>query len=323
MIFLSKIFPFYTKMVEKMAIYVNLKKDSKEHANNLILIAIIFGLAGFGALYYLTNWIYGIIAFFALFIIVLLIFYTLFVLKADRIAKEAENALPDALQLMATNLRSGLTTDRAFIVSAREDFGRLNIEFKRVAKEIATGEDLTESLSAMSKRIKSNIVARTIDLVNFGIISGGELASLLEESAASLRQQLLTRKQIHSSVLMYTIFIFAAVGFISPLLFSLSTVLTEIITSTLSGIDVIPPDVSSKVPLTVSQVIIDVGFIRIFSLILLGCTSVLSSLALGLINSGEEKDGLRYIPILLALSIAMFFIVSVGIRFALSYFVTG
>ncbi len=321
MIFLSKIFPGYTKMVEKMAVYVNLKKDPREHTNTLILTAIFIGLIGFGALYYFTTWIFGLIAFFGLFGLSLLLFYVLFILKADRIAKEAEGALPDALQLMATNLRAGLTTDRAFVVSAREDFGRLNVEFKRVAKEIATGEDLTDSLANMSKRIKSNIFARTIDLVNFGIISGGELAALLEESAASLRQQLLTRKQIHSSVLMYTIFIFAAVGFISPLLFSLSTVLTEIITSTLGSVDVIPPDVASKVPLTVSQVMINVNFIKIFSLVLLGFTGILSSLALGLINSGEEKDGLRFVPILLAISAAMFFVVSIGIRFALSYFV--
>ncbi len=319
--FLSKVFPWYTRMVERMSLYIEFKKNPKEYANTIILVALIMGAMGFLAFFYFTNWIFGIAAFIVLFGLFLLIFYILFVLKADAIAREAETALPDALQLMATNLRAGLTTDRAFIVSAREDFGRLNIEFKRVAKEIATGEDLTESLSNMSKRIKSNIVSRTIDLVNFGIISGGELAALLEESAASLRQQLLTRKQVHSSVLMYTIFIFAAVGFISPLLFSLSTVLTEIITSTLGTIDVAPADVASQVPLMITQIAINVTFIKIFSIVLLVFTSVLSSFALGLINSGEEKDGLKFIPILVAISIAVFFLVSIAVRFGLAYFV--
>jgi hypothetical protein len=318
---LARLFPWYTKIIEKMAVYVDMKKDPREYSKFIILTGIIIGVIGFVALLIFLNWIFAIAALIFCFALTLLVFYILLMLEADRRGGEAENSLPDALQLMATNLRAGLTTDKAFLVSAREEFGVLNIEFKKVAKEIATGKDLVDALSEMAKRIKSDIVARTIDLITFGITSGGELAPLLEESATSLRQQLLTRKQIHASVMMYTIFIFIAVGFISPLLFGLSTVLSEIMSSTLGSIGTIPPEVAASVPLTIATVTLNPLFIQIFAIILLGISAILSSFVLGLINTGEEKDGIRFIPILLACSLAMFFIVRMGIKTILSYFI--
>jgi hypothetical protein len=66
---------------------------------------------------------------------------------------------------------------------------------------------------------------------------------------------------------------------------------------------------------------IDINFIRGFAIVLLLLSGVLSSLVLGLINSGEEKDGLKYIPILVPLSIAMYFLTSFAVKFILSTFV--
>ncbi|MCX6742308.1 MAG: type II secretion system F family protein [Candidatus Pacearchaeota archaeon] len=318
---LARLFPWYTKIIEKMAVYVDMKKDPREYTKVIILAGIIIGVIGFAAVLIFLNWMFAILALIVCFGLTLFVSYILLMLEADKRAKEAENALPDALQLMATNLRAGLTTDKAFLVSARDEFGVLNTEFKKVAKEIATGKDLVDALTEMAKRIKSDIVARTTDLITFGITSGGELAPLLEESAISLRQQLLTRKQIHASVMMYTIFIFIAVGFISPLLFGLSTVLSEIMSSTLGSIGTIPPEVAANVPLTVATVILNPTFIRFFAIALLIVSAILSSLVLGLINTGEEKDGLKFIPILLACGLATFFIVRVAIKMVLSYFI--
>lgn len=319
--FFARLLPFYTRIMEKMSYYADFKKDIREHVNFIIVFGFALSIITLVAMIVFWKWYLGIIAFFVIFALVLLIFYLLLMLKADARASEAERVLPDALQLMATNLRAGLTTDKAFLVSAREEFGILNDEFKKVAKEIAAGKDLVDALREMSSRIKSNIIGRTIDLITFGITSGGELAPLLEESASSLRQQLLTRKQIHASVLMYTIFIFAAVGFISPLLFGLSTVLSGIMSSTMGSVGDIPAEVMTTVPISIAKVAIDVNFVRMFAIGLLIVSSILSSLVLGLINSGEEKDGLKYIPILIVLSLAMYFLTSFGVQFILKTFI--
>lgn len=312
--------PWYTEKIEKIAQAAGLKKDPKDFSGFTIFIAFSLSIITFLFVFFFFGWIYAIVSAVLLFFIILGITILLLNLRADARARRVEECLPDALQLMATNLRAGLTTDKALLVSAREEFGVLNEELKRVAKEVATGRDITESLDDMKKRIKSPIVERTIQLIIFGIVSGGELASLLEEAAASLRQQYITRKQVFTSVLMYTIFIIVAVAFVAPLLFGLSSVLTETMQTTLAGIEAPPPEVTSQLPLSISPIKIDVGLIKLFSIVLLLVTSILSSLVLGLITKGEEKDGLKYIPILTVTSLAVFFIVRILIKNVLGIF---
>ncbi len=317
---LSRFFPGFTLKIERLAIYADLKKDPREVAGSIILASSIVALVSFILIFMLSKWFYAIPTAIVLFFVVLLVSQLMIGLKADKRAAEAEQALPDALQLMATNLRAGLTTDKALLVSAREEFGVLNDELKRVGKEIAVGKDITDSLKDLSKRIRSDLVERTINLIVFGIISGGELASLLEESAASLRQQHIAKKQVYASILMYTIFIFVAVALISPLLFGLSSVLVETMQGTLSSIEAPPIEVTSQVPLSISPVSMNMGLIKMFIIILLIVTSILSSLVLGLITKGEEKAGLKYIPILMGASLVVFFVVRVGITKLLAMF---
>lgn len=309
----ARLFSWYTRKIERLAMFIDYKKDAKELAGFIVFFALILGIATFIFIFLFFKWFYAIPAGVIVFFIVLGMFELMFNLKADNRAKEAEAALPDALELMATNLRAGLTTDKALLVSAREEFGPLNEEFKKVAKEIATGKDIIEALHGMAKRIKSPLVERTIQLIVFGITSGGELASLLEESAASLRQQYITKKQIYTSVLMYTIFIIVAVAFVAPLLFGLSSVLVETIQNTLAGIEAPPLEVTSQTPLAISPVTLNINIIKFFSILLLVVTAFLSSFVLGLITKGEEKEGLKYIPLLIASSLIVFFVVRIGI----------
>ena len=72
-------------------------------------------------------------------------------------------------------------------------------------------------------------------------------------------------------------------------------------------------------PFTMSSVSISINFIKYFSIIFIIVTDILASLVLGLINKGEEREGIKYLVPLLIISISVFFIV----RIALSGFVTG
>ena len=67
--------------------------------------------------------------------------------RVESRSKEVENILPDALQIMAMNIRAGLTTERALILTARPEFGIFEKELKRAGKEILAGKDLKESMT--------------------------------------------------------------------------------------------------------------------------------------------------------------------------------
>tara|TARA_Y100000310_G_scaffold144893_3_gene144235 strand:- start:48229 stop:49203 length:975 start_codon:yes stop_codon:yes gene_type:complete len=237
------------------------------------------------------------------------IIYAWLVLTADSRAKFIETLLPDALQLMASNLRAGLTIDRALLLSARPEFGRFKDEINRVGKELATGKELGEALMTLSSRVKSEKLKKTFQIIVSAMASGGELADLLEQTASNLRQQKLIEQRIRASVLVYVIFIFSAIGFGSPMLFGLSTFLVEVITDVFSKVQLPPASTTGSMPISFSQVSISVDFINTYTLISLVLTSIMGSLILGLIAKGKEKEGIKYMPILILLTISLFFIV--------------
>lgn len=249
-----------------------------------------------------------------LFLIIEFLVYLTLVLRADKKARFVENILPDALQLMASNLRAGFTMDRALLLSARPEFGPLADEINQVGKEITLGKDIADSLLNMADRIKSERLKKTMMLVVSGLKSGGQLASLLEQTSRNLRQQTFVDERIRANVMMYVIFVFAAVGIGSPVLFGLSSFLIEVLSENLASVQLPDAATMSSMPLSFTQISISLSFIIQFTLIALVVNSILGSLILGLISKGKEKLGISYIPILVGLSVGMFFAVRFVIK---------
>ncbi|MEK6903055.1 MAG: type II secretion system F family protein [Nanoarchaeota archaeon] len=231
------------------------------------------------------------------------------VLNADARARFVETLLPDALQLMASNLRAGLTVDRALLLSARPEFGAFKDDINQVGKELATGKELSEALLNLGRRIRSDHLKKTFQLIISAMASGGELADLLEQTANNLRQQKLIEQRIRASVLVYVIFIFSAIGFGSPMLFGLSTFLVEVITDIFSKVQLPPTGAGTSLPLSFTKVSVSVSFINTYTLFSLLMTSFMGSLILGLISKGKEKEGLKFLPILVILTISLYFLV--------------
>ncbi len=289
------------------------KRPKKNIIISLILSIIIGILIYFFKRNLIESLIYLTITFFAI-IIYLAIKNTL--KKSARI-KKLEEVFPDFLQLMSSNLRAGMTVDRAILLSSRPEFAPLDKEILQTGKDLATGKDIAKTLLDMSKRLESERIHKTILLIISGIQAGGDLAILLEQTAVSMRERKFVEKKAASSVLMYVIFIFLAVSIFAPALFSLSNVLVEVLTNILSGLP--ETDTSANLPFTLSKINISIAFIKYFSIIFMITIDFFSSLVLGLVSKGQEKQGLKYFPIIVALSMAVFF----GARIIIARFLEG
>ncbi|MEA2036370.1 MAG: type II secretion system F family protein [Nanoarchaeota archaeon] len=307
---------FYPKKLKK--IYADLLRYSGKDTNPEKFAGFIasfgflfaFALAFFLGLFFKLPVVISAIASFFLFQVLV---YFLLLLSADAKAKFVEEILPDVLQLMASNLRAGLTTDRALLLAARPEFGPFQNEINQVGKEITMGEEIGRALVNMTKRIRSQKLSKTVALIVSGLKSGGELASLLEQTARNLRQESLVDSRIRANVMMYVIFIFIAVCFGAPLLFGLSSFLVEVLTENMKAIK-IPDTAAMTMPISFSEVSIGVDFVIMFSVIFLITASILGSLIVGLLSKGREREGIRYMPVLVIFSLAMFFLVRVGIK---------
>ena len=225
--------------------------------------------------------------------------------KAARI-KKIEDVFPDFLQLVASNLRAGMTVDHAMLLGARPEFAPLDKEILQAGRDISTGKPVGFALKMMSKRIDSEKVDKTLSIILSGIRAGGNLAILLEETSRSMRQRDFIEKKAASQVLMYTIFIFLAVAIFAPGLFALSGILVETMTNLMGGVS--PDSLPQNIPVSFSSVSISVSFIYYFSILFIIVMDVMAALVLGLVSKGSEREGLRYLPIMLILSLGIFFI---------------
>lgn len=309
----KKVRDYYSDLLR----YNNIKIDPAKFLGFSVAFGAGFSLA-LGFIISALFSTYLLVIFLITFLITQASMYFYFSLKVDARAKAIEIILPDALQLMASNLKAGLTTDRALLLSARPEFGPLKDELNEVGKEITIGRDITDALMNVPKRVKSEILEKTILLIVSGINSGGELASLLEQVAKNLRQQNLIQQKVRSGVLMYVIFIFAAIGLGLPILFGLSSYLVNIITTQFSQLATIelPPTVST--PFAISGITLTQDFIIQYSIISLISTSILGSFVLGLITKGKEDGGVKYIPIFIVATISLFFLVRFIMQITLS-----
>lgn len=267
------------------------------------------------------------VLFFACFIVIEAAVYFWILLSANSKGNIVDEALPDALQLMSSNIRAGLTTDKALIMAARPEFGPLEKEIRRVGKETMAGKSLVESLKKMTQHIQSKDLERTVELIVHSIQSGGQLADLLDQTADDIRDQQMLRKEISASVLMYVMFIFIAIVIGAPVLFALSTFLIQMLTENMNMIArEMPADFTgggAGLPISINESAIKPEFVTKYSAISIFVSCFFGSMVLGLIMTGEEKAGLRYLPLMLVVSFCLFVIARKILTTTLGDMITG
>lgn len=291
----------YRNRIGEWIKYSGSKMTPKGFSNYSFAFSLLFGfIAGliFRNLF--------VIIFPAAFLGLLLLMHGFLVLAVERRAKFVENMLPDALQLMAANSRAGYIPSRALLLSARKEFGPLCDAIKNVGKEIAMGETMEESLKKITAHIKSELLDRTIKLINEGIRSGGQFANLLEENADDIRRVQAIKNDMRANVMMYTVFIAFAGCVGSPVLYALTGFLIGTISDLGKSISV-PKTSSVSTPfMKFGGLDLSPDFLLIFSVMSILITAISGSIIVGLISGGKEKNGIKYIPIFLILAFGIF-----------------
>lgn len=243
--------------------------------------------------------------------------YALLVVAANKRIGLIEEALPDFLNYMSSNIRSGITYDRALLLSARKEFGPLAKEVDRAAKETLTGKPLAESLLDMTGRVHSPVFSKTMRLIVEGINSGGNLADLLEKTAMDLRRFEAIRKEVSATALVYQLFMFAAAALGAPLLYGVATFLVSMVSRMRAGIgaSLVPGSgAAANIPFAMGgSPAFSPELVFWFSLAALAIGAVFGSLAAGVISKGKESEGFAYVPVMLAIAFGVFFLVRLAL----------
>ena len=229
---------------------------------------------------------------------------------AERRRKEMERVLPDALLLISTNIKSGTSINRAFLASAREEFGPLEEELRKTAIEISGGRPVQVALDNMRHRIKSDLFKDTLKVLSDAIESGGNTAELLESSASDIRSSLELRDEIKSSIQMYVMFILMAAVFGAPVLFAITVYMAETTTEIWSETDLSGGAANfaqgGDTGLSFQQPDVNTAFLVQFSILAIAITNFFGSLVISQIKNGNMKEGAKYIPFAVSISVGLF-----------------
>jgi Flp pilus assembly protein TadB len=312
---------FADKITQSLA-YLDIDVDVKRFLGFLLAFGFAISI-GIGINAMLLFQIHFLLGFFGSFLFFVGGVYLWLTMAAEAKGKSIELMLPDALQLISSNIKSGLTTERALFVSARPELGPLEKELKHASKEIIAGESVEKSILHMATRVKSLVFERTMWLIAKGIQSGGQIADLLVQLSDDLREQKAVQEEAQAETSMYILLILVAAAFGSPILFGVSSFIVQILAKQIAELPSIDPQSLSNSPGTIQQVIgplagerqstITPEFVTQFSLWAIFFTSVFASMMIGIINSGKEKNGIRYMPFILIIALFLFYLVRMAL----------
>ncbi|MFH1649015.1 MAG: type II secretion system F family protein [Candidatus Woesearchaeota archaeon] len=277
----------------------------------LTLLVVIFGIVlkpGAGnILLFLTGlWT-------AVFVLILgLMWMSVYVyldLRMYRRTQAIEEVLPDFLQLTSANISAGMPIDRALWFAVRPRFGILAKEIEEVAKSTVAGEDLGAALQNFANKYDSKILSRSISLLLEGLSAGGEMAELLNKISVNIQELKIMKKEMAASVMTYVIFITFASILAAPFLFGLATQLLIIITSIMGVIgDSAGGGGGGFFSLSFNANAISIKDFKIFCVVMLSITAFMSTVIISTIRKGTVKEGIKNIPINIAITIALYFL---------------
>jgi hypothetical protein len=295
------------------SIYADDDSDISDWLGKMLLVSILIGVAAavFIILQFDFKIIYVVACFFAFIFLFQFFVYITIYFKMENRKSKIEKALPDALQLIASNLQAGMTPYSAIKISARKEFGPLSDELIKATSQALGTKNFSEELMKIGDRVDSPTVKRSLKLITSSIHSGGHLASLLEDlsediaETQSLKTEMVTNTKTYVMFIMFTIIIGA------PLLLSISVHFVGMVQGMQSQTTLSTDEFG--LGFLTGEIEITPEFLTDISLVVLFFTSFLACLLTGVIISGKKKEGLRYVPFVVASSITLFFIAKYAI----------
>lgn len=303
------IFQGFIARMEELLYNADVDMDAHEFINRALLGCFAFGaVASLAALYLGSQVVTYAVALVSLIGLPLVIIAWL-VTRANKRTAQIEEMFPNFLSMMASNIRSGVTYDRALLLSSRKEFGPLAKEIDRAAKQTIAGKPLPEALMEMAKRSRSETFAKTMRLIVEGVNAGGNLAEMLETTAIDIRQSSSLRKEVSATVLVYRLFIFMAAAVGAPLLYGLTGFLIDVFTGIRADAKMEggTSAVAAQLPMFSQGEALSPALFFNYALVAIGMTALLSCLATGVISKGKESEGIPDIGATLLIAYGIFF----------------
>ena len=242
-------------------------------------------------------------------------------------ARQIEVMLPDALQLIAANIRADIPIHKSLLLAARPEFGLLANELKHLGNSILAGRPTGEAFKDFSKRVKSPLVTRIATLMEEGLRSGHNVAGMMDQVAFDIRAFKILDDEVKANIGSYVIFIVMAVLVIAPVLYSISISFIELTTQVKETLEISSlvrgAALSSSSPLiglVAGETGLPIDTLVWFSAINLAASAGIAAVLISVLQTGETTARMPYILVFILVAETLFFISITVLRVLLGGF---
>lgn len=267
-------------------------------------------------LYFLSIFGTWVVLNLALAVLFMSVVYFYFDMKIYHRTKEMEAVLIEFLQFVSENLKGGMSFDKALWSSVKPRFKVLASEIRIAAKKAMTGEDVEDALIEFTEKYDSATLKRSFSLIVEGMRGGGQMAELIDKVVDNLKETRELKEDMAATALSYVIFISFIVMVIAPGLFALSKQLliilgsfAEKLGSSLSGANTI------SLPIDFKTIAVTPHDFTIFSQSALAVISGFSAMIISIIKDGNVKDGIKYVPFFILVSLILYNVIAKGLEY--------
>lgn len=207
------------------------KNKIKVNINLYFIFAFVVAIVAAFLLIFVANIVLGVIAFLSVFD--LFIGYPLY--KEEKRITEIEKHFPNALREISYLLKTGGTYEYAIRELTSFDYGPLNSEFEQVLMRLEQGYNFEESISIISENVNSQMIRKTISIINDAIKAGASLADILEDLSGDMKKAYNLELDRKAKTIMQVLFIFAAGAIIAPSIYGLVLTLIDFLINVTSS----------------------------------------------------------------------------------------
>lgn len=222
--------------------------------------------------------------------------------KFQKIEKEIEDCLPEFIDNLVSNLKGGISLEKALLKSVRKEQTALLKEVTLINEKIMMGKSVEEALMEFKDRFDSPILNRTLFLLDEGIKGGGNLAEPLAKISQNLKKLYELNEEIKANAGGFTIIIKAITLLITPLLFALALTLLTFIGNLFAILTKSSQEFSFLRPIPPEFSI----YLQIFSYAMIVLITFFSSLIIAQLKNEKIYESIKYIPIYILISIFLY-----------------
>jgi flagellar protein FlaJ len=241
------------------------------------------GALGYGILSDATQPVLLVLA------IVLLPFIFFWEVRSWRIRK-VDAAIPEFLKRLASFNESGLTLTQAIKTLLNSNLGVLNVEVRKIWRDIEWGAGTKEALIRFERRVNTASVRRIVTLITKASESSGNIKETLAIAAADATATQTERNERYLNMLLYTAIIYIAFFVFVYILYTLGTVfLTAMPQNTVTN----PMAGSGMNGMTFGGTV-DVKFYQLLFMHAVIIQGFFSGMVAGMMSQGNLISGLKH-----------------------------